>query len=185
MTVERVAFDVGTMIADVADAARPLAAKKGNRLVVDLAPDLGGMHSDEMKIRQCLLNLVGNAAKFTQDGTVTLRCARFGDDGEDWVSFSVEDTGNRDDARSAEPAVPALRPGRRFDDAAVRRHGARPVDHPSLLPQARRRRDRRQPARFRLDLHDQPAGAARRFRPSASRRSITPSLRHPGAARSC
>ena len=93
MTVERVAFDVAAMIADVADAAGPLVTKKGNTLVLDLVPDLGAMVSDEVKIRQCLLNLVGNAAKFTENGNVTLSAARHSDGGEDWLSFSIEDTG--------------------------------------------------------------------------------------------
>ncbi len=93
MTVEAVEFDVATMIQEVVAAATPLVAKKGNRLVVDLPPDLGSMVTDEVKVRQCLLNLVGNAAKFTQQGTVTLRAARILDGGEDWMSFAVEDTG--------------------------------------------------------------------------------------------
>ncbi len=51
------------------------------------------MMTDEVKVRQCLLNLVGNAAKFTDAGSITLRAARIIDGGEDWLSFSVEDTG--------------------------------------------------------------------------------------------
>ncbi len=93
MTVEAVDFDVASMVADVASTAEPLAAKKRNRLVIDLPADLGAMHTDETKLRQCLLNLVGNAAKFTEDGTVTLRAARVRDGADDWLCFTVEDTG--------------------------------------------------------------------------------------------
>ena len=93
MTVEAVDFDVAAMIDEVVSAATPLAAKKGNRLVLDLPPTLGAMQTDEVKVRQCLLNLIGNAAKFTDKGTVTLRAARIVDGDEDWLSFSVEDTG--------------------------------------------------------------------------------------------
>ena len=93
MTVEAVEFDVAAMIDEVVSAATPLVAKKGNRLVVELPPALGGMLTDEVKVRQCLLNLIGNAAKFTEAGSVTLRAARIADGGEDWLSFSVEDTG--------------------------------------------------------------------------------------------
>ena len=93
MTVEAVEFDVAGMIDEVVSAATPLVAKKGNRLVVELPPTLGSMLTDEVKVRQCLLNLIGNAAKFTEAGSVTLRAARIADGGEDWLSFSVEDTG--------------------------------------------------------------------------------------------
>ncbi len=68
MTVTADTFAVDAMIEDVLAAATPLAAKKNNRLTVDLGPDLGTMTSDEVKIRQCLLNLLGNAAKFTRTG---------------------------------------------------------------------------------------------------------------------
>ncbi len=93
MTVEAVEFDVGAMIQEVVAAATPLVAKKGNRLVLDLPPNLGSMNTDEVKVRQCLLNLIGNAAKFTENGAVTLRAARIVDGGEHWMSFVVEDTG--------------------------------------------------------------------------------------------
>ena len=93
MTVEAVPFAVEAMIDEVVAAATPLVARKSNRLVLALPPDLGAMHTDEVKVRQCLLNLIGNAAKFTEDGTITLRAARVRDGGEDWLSFSVEDTG--------------------------------------------------------------------------------------------
>ena len=93
MTVEAVPFGVAAMIDEVVAAATPLVAKKNNRLVLALPPDLGTMHTDEVKVRQCLLNLIGNAAKFTEGGTVTLRAARIRDGEDDWLSFSVEDTG--------------------------------------------------------------------------------------------
>ena len=93
MTVTTETFAVDAMIEDVLAAATPLAAKKGNRLVIDLGPNLGTMRSDEVKIRQCLLNLIGNAAKFTESGTVTLSARRVRDGRDDWLCFSVEDTG--------------------------------------------------------------------------------------------
>jgi signal transduction histidine kinase len=47
--------------------------------------------TDATKLRQCLLNLVSNACKFTQNGTVSIRVSRL--DAEDCVAFSVSDTG--------------------------------------------------------------------------------------------
>ena len=55
-----------------------LASKNGNRLVVECAPDIGTMHADQIRVRQALLNLVSNANKFTENGTVTVCAARIG-----------------------------------------------------------------------------------------------------------
>ncbi len=76
MTVESVSFDVAAMVDEVVGATGALVSKKANSLVVDLGEGLGRMQSDELKIRQCLMNLIGNAAKFTEDGTITLRVRR-------------------------------------------------------------------------------------------------------------
>ncbi|MGI3777254.1 MAG: response regulator [Janthinobacterium lividum] len=87
-------FDVADMVAGIAATAEALVRTKENRLEVVLAPGLGSMHSDITRIRQVLLNLLSNAAKFTEKGLVTLSATRQrGTDGADWVTFSVADTG--------------------------------------------------------------------------------------------
>ena len=68
-------------------------AKNANTLVVDCAPDLGAMRSDQTKLRQNLFNLLSNAAKFTKKGTITLAGRRLVQDGADWLEFKVSDTG--------------------------------------------------------------------------------------------
>ena len=93
MSVSAETFAVANLVSDVSAATESLVAKKRNRFVTDLAPDLGQMHQDQTKIRQCLLNLVGNAAKFTEDGTITLGVRRHREAAADWLSFSVTDTG--------------------------------------------------------------------------------------------
>jgi signal transduction histidine kinase len=65
-------FEVADMLHEVISIAQPLALKKGNKLVVQQADDLGVMHADETKLRQSLINLLSNAAKFTENGTITL-----------------------------------------------------------------------------------------------------------------
>ena len=52
--------------------AEPLAGKKQNRLVIEADGDLGDLNTDVTKVRQILLNLLSNAAKFTERGTITL-----------------------------------------------------------------------------------------------------------------
>ena len=93
MTASAETFAVADLISDVSDATGSLIEKKGNRFVLDIAGDLGTMHQDQTKIRQCLLNLIGNAAKFTEGGTITLKVARHREAGADWFGFSVTDTG--------------------------------------------------------------------------------------------
>jgi len=68
---------------------QPLVEKNSNTLVVEAGGDLGMMHADLTKLRQALFNLLSNAAKFTEQGTITLTAART----EDFLTFAVADTG--------------------------------------------------------------------------------------------
>ncbi|MGI4954461.1 MAG: response regulator, partial [Janthinobacterium lividum] len=68
-------FDVDTMVQDVAATVDSLIRKKGNTLVLAVEPGLGSMRSDLTKVRQTLLNFLSNAAKFTENGTITLAVA--------------------------------------------------------------------------------------------------------------
>ncbi|WP_054535448.1 sensor histidine kinase [Herpetosiphon geysericola] len=82
-------FQVHELIDDLVLYCQPQIAKNSNRLVLDIAENVGLMHSDVQKLRQILLNLLSNAAKFTQQGTITLRAKRDGD----WLHFEVADSG--------------------------------------------------------------------------------------------
>ncbi|HKY76931.1 MAG TPA: ATP-binding protein, partial [Acidimicrobiia bacterium] len=82
-------FSVDTLLDEVAATVRPLAEGKGNRLEIRKNGELGEMYSDLTKVRQTLLNLSGNASKFTEAGTVTITARRDSDD----VVFEVTDTG--------------------------------------------------------------------------------------------
>ena len=86
-------FDVSALIVEVESVIQPLMAKNSNRLEVDCAADLGSMRSDQTKLRQNLFNLLSNAAKFTDQGQITLTARRIVRDGDDWLEFKVLDTG--------------------------------------------------------------------------------------------
>jgi signal transduction histidine kinase len=90
MRVEIRRVDLPRLIKDVRAGVELLIRKRGNVFAIDIEADLGELDSDGMKIRQILINLLGNAAKFTDDGTITLRVARAGDEA---VRFDVVDTG--------------------------------------------------------------------------------------------
>ena len=66
-------FTIASVVEDVLATVKPLIAKNGNQLELSLAPGLGEMRADVTKLRQCLLNLLSNSAKFTERGTIALR----------------------------------------------------------------------------------------------------------------
>ena len=84
--------DPSAIALEALETARPLADKNHNRLVVDLAPVHTGF-IDAQKLRQCLLNLLSNACKFTKDGQVSLSMAHENHGGQNRLVFTVADTG--------------------------------------------------------------------------------------------
>jgi signal transduction histidine kinase/CheY-like chemotaxis protein len=86
-------FDLRMLIDDLVATSRPLCAKNGNELVVERDGDLGTAEGDVTKLRQAVLNLLSNAAKFTRGGRITLTVARERSRGGDWLRFVVRDTG--------------------------------------------------------------------------------------------
>lgn len=86
-------FAIGDMLADVKSTVAPLVAKNDNTLVVDVADDIGAMFGDLTKVRQILLNLLSNACKFTERGTISLSARREQTDVGDIIHFGVGDTG--------------------------------------------------------------------------------------------
>jgi signal transduction histidine kinase/CheY-like chemotaxis protein len=86
-------FDLGALVEEVAGAVMPLADKGGNRVVVVGAREPGLIHADVTKLRQVLYNLLSNACKFTQEGTITVACERTTESDGDAVSVAVRDTG--------------------------------------------------------------------------------------------
>jgi signal transduction histidine kinase len=86
-------FDLADMIHDVATTVQPLVKKNANTLVVQCADNLGPMRADLTKVRQALFNLLSNACKFTKQGTVALEITRQAEDGAEWMTFRISDTG--------------------------------------------------------------------------------------------
>jgi signal transduction histidine kinase/CheY-like chemotaxis protein len=84
-------FDLDQLLDDVASTVRPLVEKKSNTLRLCGHGALGKIRADQTKVRQILLNLLSNASKFTERGTITLSVER--QEAENWLLFRVKDTG--------------------------------------------------------------------------------------------
>ena len=82
-------IDIEKLVAEAQAIVAPAVEKNRNTFVVECPENIGTMYADVVRVRQVLFNLLSNAAKFTEDGTVTLRAAR---DGEN-VTFAIQDTG--------------------------------------------------------------------------------------------
>src|SRR3974377_2125394 len=81
------------LIDEVVKTIEPLAAKNGNHVAVHCDAAIGMIHADQMRLRQALLNLMSNANKFTEKGTVTIAARQKQENGRDWVTLSVADAG--------------------------------------------------------------------------------------------
>jgi signal transduction histidine kinase/CheY-like chemotaxis protein len=94
LRVEPVACDPRRVCDDVTGVVQERASAKGISYVLEVAPDLPRVVSDPLRLRQVLVNLVGNAVKFTTEGEVRLRAAwEPRPDGRVTLRFTVRDTG--------------------------------------------------------------------------------------------
>jgi signal transduction histidine kinase len=86
-------FPLMPLIADVVKTIEPLAAKNANQVAVKCDGAIGTLHADQMRLRQALLNLMSNANKFTERGTISIDTRQGHESGRDWVTIAVADTG--------------------------------------------------------------------------------------------
>jgi signal transduction histidine kinase/CheY-like chemotaxis protein len=86
-------FEVAPLIDEMTTTLQPAAAKNGNTIHVHVANSLGAMHADVTKVRQILFNLLSNACKFTDHGTISVDVDESELEGRDWIRFRVSDTG--------------------------------------------------------------------------------------------
>jgi signal transduction histidine kinase/CheY-like chemotaxis protein len=96
MELYEVDFAVASLVESVIAAMRPSISAKGIQSLQEIDPDVPAcLHGDVGRMRQILLNLVGNAAKFTEEGHVLIRVRREGPTagGRQKLRFEVEDTG--------------------------------------------------------------------------------------------
>lgn len=114
------AFDVCTIVDIAVATATPIAIKNGNEIHVEYGSSVGEMFSDRTKVQQILVNLLGNAAKFTQNGKIFVNVVRTELDGRAWLELTVRDTGI---GIPTEKLDKLFRPFTQVDPSATRRYG--------------------------------------------------------------
>jgi signal transduction histidine kinase/CheY-like chemotaxis protein len=86
-------FGVSLMVEEMVTTLQPAIAKNANNVQVRMAGDVGMMRADATKVRQILFNLMSNACKFTDHGTISLDVSQSAMEGQEWIRFRVKDTG--------------------------------------------------------------------------------------------
>jgi signal transduction histidine kinase len=113
-------INVGEMVRDIVATVQPLVERNRNKLSIDCPESIGTIRADVTKLRQALLNLISNAAKFTENGFVSLRVERLTSNEEETIRFSVSDTGIGMSEEQLRAAFQAFAQG---DAAISRRYG--------------------------------------------------------------
>lgn len=91
LEIQAIDFDVEKLLKEIEAAAKPLMSKNNNYFKINCTHGIGMMYSDNMRIRQILLNLLSNAAKFTEQGEVLLNVSK--DINNNEITFEVKDDG--------------------------------------------------------------------------------------------
>lgn len=138
MSLELETFAIDTLIWEVVTTIQPLIDKNDNQLAIECPENIGPFHADITKVRQMLLNLMSNAAKFTKQGQIELRVRRTrekplkGEDssltarspyeveGQEWIFFRVKDTGI---GMTREQLEQVFKPFTQADASTTRKYG--------------------------------------------------------------
>ena len=165
-------YSLANLVHGVYAAVEPLAAKKDLALTTKIAPSLPAGHGDERRLSQVLLNLVGNAIKFTDKGEVAIEASLA--DGS--FRLAVRDSGPGHRRRRSGENLRGVPTGRQHADEAKRRHRIGPRDLQA------HRRDARRPhrggfgTRQGFDFHHQAAGQCPRRSTSVTASRLSGSI---------
>jgi signal transduction histidine kinase len=120
LQLEMQVFDVSMILDDINETIQPLASQNSNTFTVNMAPDLSPVHADCTRLKQCLLNLLSNACKFTQAGEVDFSITQEQVHGQEFVTFRVADTGV---GLSDDQAARLFQPFSQADASTTRKFG--------------------------------------------------------------
>jgi signal transduction histidine kinase len=114
------AFGVLPLLHKVVSQARPLVSRNFNILHTHYASDLGEVYTDAFKLEHILLNLLANATKFTENGSILLEATRMAGSNGDWLEFRVTDSGI---GIPPEKQDMLFQPFSQLEDSNTRRYG--------------------------------------------------------------
>ena len=86
-------FDLAILINEVISTIQPILEKNNNTLDVSMGNIRDKLHNDETKIRQTLLNLLSNACKFTEQGSIGLTASEYTQNNRPWIKIEIKDSG--------------------------------------------------------------------------------------------
>ncbi len=93
MELELDYFNIAEVLKEIADTTSPLVERNHNELVLVVDEKLATMYADITKFKQTVINIVGNAAKFTENGTIVIHAQGEQQEGADWLRVSISDSG--------------------------------------------------------------------------------------------
>ena len=117
ISLELYEFSVAALLEDLALTTKPLVAKNSNCLQLECPKTVGYMYADPTKLTQVMLNLISNAAKFTDHGTITLSVEK---PDEEHIIFKVRDTGI---GLKQDEIDTLFRPFSQADNSTTRKYG--------------------------------------------------------------
>lgn len=120
MTLHLERFGIHETCSAMIDIMIPSAAKNNNQLVFECPDNIGEMYSDLTKIRQSVFNLLSNALKFTQQGTVSFKITESRRDAREYINFTVSDSGI---GMTPEQLAKLFQPFTQADDSTTRNFG--------------------------------------------------------------
>jgi signal transduction histidine kinase len=120
LELEMQVFDVSMILEEINETVQPLASQNSNTFTVNVASDLSPVNADYTRLKQCLLNLLSNACKFTQAGEVDFSITQEQVRGQEFVTFRVADTGV---GLSEDQAARLFQPFSQADASTTRKFG--------------------------------------------------------------
>ncbi len=112
-------FDMPTLLRKIMEKFTPLTEKKGVALTARIAPEVGAIVSDRRRVEQIIINLLGNAVKFTGQGEVRLECAIRGGEEDGRMVICVTDTGG---GMKREELEAIFKPFQQIDNGITRQY---------------------------------------------------------------
>ena len=120
MQLELEVISVEPLIDDIRETIEPLAMRNSNKLEIEIPGKLGMVQVDVIRLKQCLLNLLSNACKFTNAGRVIFSVTQEFMDAREWMVFQIQDTGI---GLTDEQASRLFQPFTQADGSTTRRFG--------------------------------------------------------------